>query len=331
MTRSDARESALTAAVRAALHAPSVFNTQPWQWHLDGDAAELYLDSDRRLEVVDPLGRLMTVSCGVALHHARMALAAEGQGVLVERRPADGPPTLVARLHMLLDHEPTDDERAMYAAIPCRRTDRRPYSDDPVPGAVAAGLVAAARREGAVLHILRPDQVPAFAVAVARAGDLEMVDPEYRGELIRWTNRPPWSNDGVPPTTAVRPALRAIPPREFSLGVERGMHPGSGTDRGALFAILTVGRDDETGWIHGGEALSAVLLTATAKGLATAPISDVIEVGVTREAVRRLLGTARHPYAAIRFGYGAPATDLPAVPRRPAHEVIASVDDGRAR
>ena len=320
--RTDTREAALTAAIEYAQHAPSVFNTQPWQWHLAGTTAELHLDPDRQLRTVDPAARLQTISCGVVLHHARIALAVAGHGVLVERWPADGPTTLAARLRLLLDHEPAGDERAMYAAVPRRRTDRRPYGDVPVPSAVVDRLVTAAIRENAGLHVLRRDQLPAFSVAVARAGDLEIVDPAYRGELIRWTNRPPWSGDGVPPTTAVPAAGRIVPPREFSLGVERGLHPGPGTDRGAAFAVLTANRDDERGWLHGGEALSAVLLTATANGLSTAPISDVIEVGATREALRRILGTDRYPYLALRTGYGPSTADIPVTPRRPAAEVV---------
>lgn len=327
MMRTDTREAALVAAVECAQHAPSMFNTQPWRWRLAGEGIELHLDPDRQLRTVDPAARLQTISCGVALHHARVALAVAGRGVLVERWPADGPTTLAARLRLLLDHEPTDDERAMYAAIPRRRTDRRPYGDEPVPSTVVDRLVTSAIREGTSLHVLRSDQMPAFSVAVTRAADLEIVDPAYRDELIRWTNRPPWSGDGVPPTTAVSTARRVVPPREFSLGVERGLHPGPGTDRGAAFAILTGSRDDEVGWLRGGEALSAVLLTATALDLSTAPMSDVIEVSATREALRRILGTVKYPYLALRVGYGPSTADIPTAPRRPATEVV---DDGGA-
>ena len=76
---------ALAAAARDALQAPSVFNTQPWRWRIDGDALELRADRDRQLTVADPDGRLLLLSCGAALHHVRVALAAAGWGVRVRR------------------------------------------------------------------------------------------------------------------------------------------------------------------------------------------------------------------------------------------------------
>jgi hypothetical protein len=66
----------LAEAAHLALHAPSVFNTQPWRWRVGADSLRLYADRDRHLGIVDPDDRLITMSCGEALHHARAAGAA---------------------------------------------------------------------------------------------------------------------------------------------------------------------------------------------------------------------------------------------------------------
>ncbi len=92
------RASALTQAAMAALRAPSIFNTQPWRWRLTDDAAELRVDRGRQLNVVDPDGRFMVLSCGIALDHARTALAAAGFEAAVERFPDPDEPDLLARL-----------------------------------------------------------------------------------------------------------------------------------------------------------------------------------------------------------------------------------------
>src|SRR5690349_20755278 len=68
----------LIAAAGAAGYAPSIHNTQPWHWRVSGDVMELSAEPDRQLPTTDPDGRLMVLSCGAALHHARTALAAEG-------------------------------------------------------------------------------------------------------------------------------------------------------------------------------------------------------------------------------------------------------------
>ena len=69
---------ALTEAATTAGHAPSIHNTQPWRWRLTADQMDLYVERSRVLEVTDPDTRLATLSCGAALHHARVGLAARG-------------------------------------------------------------------------------------------------------------------------------------------------------------------------------------------------------------------------------------------------------------
>ncbi|GAB3844007.1 nitroreductase [Dactylosporangium cerinum] len=69
---------ALTEAATTAGYAPSIHNTQPWRWRITGHLLDLFTDRSRVLAVTDPEARLATLSCGVALHHARMALAAQG-------------------------------------------------------------------------------------------------------------------------------------------------------------------------------------------------------------------------------------------------------------
>jgi len=87
----------LAEATLAALHAPSILNTQPWRWRTRGNDVELRVDADRRLAGVDPTGRLQLMSCGAALNHALAALAAAGFAGDVVRLPEDGPPEVVAR------------------------------------------------------------------------------------------------------------------------------------------------------------------------------------------------------------------------------------------
>src|SRR5690606_32132752 len=78
MTTTSPAAGVLTRAAHAAGMAPSVHNTQPWRWRVFPEWLELYADRSRQLGRADPEGRLMTISCGAALHHARVALAAEG-------------------------------------------------------------------------------------------------------------------------------------------------------------------------------------------------------------------------------------------------------------
>jgi hypothetical protein len=319
MEYDDPYVAALDAAARDALRAPSIFNTQPWQWrHRDG-ALELWADWSRQLAVVDPDGHSLLVSCGAALHHARVSLAAAGWNAVVERT---GERDRLARIRLAGRGSPDPAAELLREAIPIRRTDRRPFADKPVPPELLELLVDAAAQEGVRLHRVRLGQMPMLAIAVAMAAADELSNPGYRLELLRWTNRPEWSGDGVPVETAVTKVPRRVPVRQFALDPKAGVPINPGGDRGAAYLILH-GEGTEPGdWLRAGEALSAVLLTAVSRGLAVAPITDVLEVAHPRELVTGLLNPPSTPYVLVRCGYQTDPTPLAPSPRRDSSEVI---------
>ena len=317
---------ALVAATESALRAPSIFNTQPWLWRIDADTLELYADRDRQLTTIDPDGRFLVLSCGISLHHARVALAGAGWRISVDRRPEPREPDLLARIRLIEPAAPSAEAVELDQAAAVRRTDRRPFGDEPVPDEQIELLRAAARREGAQLHDVRPDQMPMLAVAVASAAWAEGSDPAYRGELLRWTNRPQWSNDGVPQATGVAHVARRVPVRDFVTAPNEGLPAEPGGDRGARYLIVY--GEEPVDWLLAGEAASAVLLTATSLGLAVAPISDVLEVAHPRGLVRGLLPGAGEPGLVIRCGRPDDRAPIAAAPRTAWSSPSGSSDPG---
>ena len=316
----------LEAAARASLRAPSVFNTQPWKWRISGATMELRAEPDRHLQATDPKGRLLLLSCGGVLHHARVALAADGWAVAVERLPDPERPDLLARL-MLGGTRAADPEAVLLAdAISRRRTDRRAFGDRPVAEETLAALRRVVEAQGAYLHVVPHDHVPVLGLAVDQAADIESLDPAYRSELTGWTNRPAWTGDGVPAATAVERALRRVPVRDYAPQGTEVLSVGDALDQGAEYAILFGLDARPIDLLRGGEALSALLLTATAEGLSTAPLSEAVEVAWPRHLLRGLLSDVGEPYVAVRLGYAGSTGRLPATPRRAATEAIVFAD-----
>ena len=70
------------------------------------------------------------------------------------------------------------------------------------------------------------------------------------------------------------------------------------------------------------------LLTATARGLATCLVSEVLEVAHTRKMLRSEIFDDRHyPQMLVRVGWApADAEPLPATPRRPVHDRVTRLD-----
>lgn len=211
----------LTQATFAALNAPSVLDTQPWRWRITEHRIGLHADWARQLADLDPDGRLLLISCGAALHHARVALAADGVGVDVVRFPDPGDPSLLSELRYTGPADPAPGIGSLHRAIAVRRSDQRPFADRPVPDGELTLLRNAAEQTGAAARTVHRDAtyVVITAPVAAAASD----------------------------------------------------------------------------WLTAGEALSAVLLTATAAGLATSPVTDLTAF-TPREA------EGGFPAAAVRVG-----------------------------
>lgn len=311
---------ALYDAARTALAAPSIFNTQPWRWQTGPDVLRLCADRQRQLLTADPQGRLLTVSCGAGLHHARTALAPAGLDADVRELPDPADPEL-AEIRVVGPHEPALAELQAFTAIPRRHTDRRPFTTQPVTDATCRALTTGGESQRAHVHLVAAEQVAVIALAAVRAGALQLSDPEYRAELADWTHRPPWSGEGVSSETTVRAVARRVPIRDYAPFGGDTMHPGRDTDAGARYLIVFTDDDTPAAWLRAGQALSAVLLTATVHGLGSAPISDVTEIPGTRDELRRLLPGIGQPQVCVRVGYAQPGPPAPST-RRPYEESI---------
>ena len=183
-----ARLEALRRAADRARLAPSIHNTQPWRFGISPTALELYADEERRLQVIDPRGRQLLLSCGCALLNARASLAAGGYDARIERFPDASRLDLLARITP--SAEPTDQLplAALDAAIPQRLTNRRQFADEPVPARLLETLVDAAITEHAVLLVVKsPGHRAVVAELVRDANRIEEADPAYRSELAAWT------------------------------------------------------------------------------------------------------------------------------------------------
>ena len=163
------------AAERASL-APSIYNTQPWRFVLTDGALEIHADTARRLPVVDPRGRQLTISCGCALYNARVAIAAAGYESIVERLPHAYRPNLLARVTVgkrrLLGMAVLDYE------IDRRRTNRHSFMGPEPPASLVRSMIGSAAEEGASLVPIRSlDDRARIAVLCEEADAEQRSDP----------------------------------------------------------------------------------------------------------------------------------------------------------
>jgi len=323
-TRSSA--AVLAEAAAAAGFAPSVHNTQPWLWRVHDDVLDLRAARERQLQASDPEGQLLTVSCGAALHHALVALEAEGWQTAVSRMPDPDDPDLLARITLTSRGGVTAEAMRRFQMLGLRHTDRRPVTDIPPDEQAIEAVRRAGSTGGVNVHRLTPDQVGELGSAAARADQIEIMDPEQRAEIAYWVGGDRPDGTGVPMEVipeAVTPSI--VPGRDF---VREGhLHTGEGRaeaiDRAAVYLMLFCDGDEPAGWLRAGEALSAAWLTATELGLSVLPFSSVIEVSATRETMRRILAFIGYPQIVLRMGNADPDRSFPPhTPRLPAAQTI---------
>ncbi|HJT96068.1 MAG TPA: nitroreductase family protein [Mycobacterium sp.] len=308
-----------------ATRAPSIHNSQPWRWRVGAQSLHLYADTDRHLPNTDPDSRDLLLSCGASLHHAVVALAALGWQAKVHRLPDPLQPTHLAAIE-LSRHPASELDIALAAAIPRRRTDRRHYAWWPVPDADIA--LIASRAAGAGVTMRRVASLPKLQEIVARAAWQHAADHDYLTEMTAWSGRYA-SVSGIPARNIPEPDPKSPIPGRLFAGAALEQPPG--TEAAADGAVvLALGTEDDTSLarLRAGEATSLVLLTATALGLSSCPVTEPLEIAETREAVQaNVFGDDGYPQMLLRIGWAPVNADpLPSTPRRPLGEVAARVD-----
>jgi nitroreductase len=313
--------------IAAAILAPSMHNTQPWQFRFDPgcQTIELYADPARMLRFGDPDGRAVHIACGAALLNLRLAAIVAGRQPLIRLIPTVTQRLLLATVRLAGPCQPQPDEIELHAAIPARRTNRSPFSGRPVPRGILAELAEAPRREGAVLHF--PDHQEAVRLlGLARDAERQLLaHPGYRAELARWAGGAR-DREGIPDAAlAPHDPTGAAPVRDFAAARPGSAHYAWFEERPQL-AVLATPSCSRSDWLRAGQALQRVLLTATLRDIAASPLTQPLE---TPDAwlVRDPRSGFEYPQMILRFGYGLPA---PHTPRRPVYEVLETIHTQRA-
>jgi hypothetical protein len=296
--------------VAAAVWAPSVHNTQPWQYAAEGSEITLRADSARQLAVADPGGREMMISCGAAVFTAKLALRSLGYIPEVRVLPDPADPLLVAWLRWRRQAAPTAQEQRLFTQVTRRRTHRGGFEPVPPPADLIETLRQDAARYDTTLRVAVTDQARAALAAITQEADyVQRLDGAYIRELAAWAP-PPGSPrlDGVPASAYPahpEPTSPYFPGRDFAHGRHWGL-PFSARISAARFTgmvcLLTTPSDSPAAWVNAGQALQRVLLTSATRGVAAALHSQPVEVGWLREAIRAQLRDGSHPQLVLRLG-----------------------------
>lgn len=310
-------------AVRLACRAPSIHNSQPWRWVFEGSMLHLFLDRGRLVLSADRSGREAILSCGAVLDHLRIAMVASGWQATIIRFPDPHNRDHLASLGFRPLDMVTVTQHGLAQAILHRRTDRLPMGHPTYWASFEAVLRTSVDNTVAMLDVL-PDEVrPQLAAASRLTAELRRDDDTYHAELQWWTS-PFAVSEGVPPEalTSASEGRRVDVARDFPTRAHADRRKALQVDSSTI-VVLSTPEDTRADVLGCGEALSTVLLECTAAGMATCPLSHLIEVDDSRAVIRRLIDNRGNPQVLIRIGI-APAVEIPppATPRRPLADVF---------
>lgn len=312
----------MTEAVRLACRAPSYHNTQPWRWVVDGTGA-LHLFADAaRFVATDGGGRQAIISCGAALDHLRVAMAAAGHQANVDYYPNPNDLLHLASIEFSPMSYVTDGHRRRAEAILHRRTDRLPFAPPTDWDDFERMMRQAVDDQVSAVDVIGDRDRSDLDEASLLTEMLRRYDSDYHGELHWWT-APYDLADGIPDSalTSAAESDRVEVGRSFPVTHNEERRVEVGDDRSTILVISALD-DDRRDILGCGETLSAVLLEATMAGLATCTLTHVTEVAATRDIVAEITGRPL-PQVLVRVG-AAPVLEQapPPTPRLPVSDVL---------
>jgi nitroreductase len=308
-----------------AILAPSTHNTQPWLFRINAMDVELFADRRRTLNVVDPEGRELILSCGAALLNLQIAAEYFGHTYRVEVLPEPAQPDLLARFHLGLEGETRGEDIVLFHAITQRHTSRQAFEDRAVPEELLRAFEVAANEYGAWLQIIREEPLrQAVADLVAEGDRQQWANKAFRAEVALWARAKPEAHgDGLPMTLAgVKDWLTFAGPsliRTFDRGGGQAASDRDIALRSPVLAVLGTSTEDIPGWLSGGQALQRVLLGAQAEEVRASILNQPIEIPELRAKLVETLKCPGYPQVLLRIGYG---PEAPPTPRRSVRDVL---------
>jgi hypothetical protein len=325
-----ARSAAIRHALDRATRAPSLHNSQPWRFLVDGHTVSVRADRSRQLTAIDPRGRELVMSIGAALMNLRVGLAARAWGADVRRLPDRDDPDLMAVVEVVPER-PETELAGLDPAVAVRRTNRRRFAPEQVPEELLRRLSAAVAEDQTLVIPMTSLVHRRLVSRLTRQADRwQNGDPAYRAEIRRWTNRATDTGDGIPVTVVPRVDGRSPtgdpPLRDFDSSGAGELPADVGREQSAdepSLVLLTTLTDVPKAWLRAGEGMERLLLELTQAGWAASPVTQAVEVPVTRSQLRTALCWGAHPQMLLRIGRAAP---VPRTPRRRQNEVVTGAD-----
>jgi hypothetical protein len=292
-----------------AILAPSLHNTQPWQFAVRSNEIHVLADRTRQLLVADADARELYISVGCALENLLTAATFFGLSTTVTYFPEAKNEVWVASVSFKENGNTASlAEQEHFHAIPLRHTNRQRYAHKSVNDRDVQSLYATLQEPDITLELTEAPEIKKEIDELVITADItQFADPEYRDELNNWISQGEFG-------------YRWLISRVGQLATTylESHHKPTKTDadivlNAPLLALISTTSDDRLAQIKAGQAFERIALKATALNLGIQPLSQILQVSELKPAVTKLFGgSAPVPQIAFRIGYTDVAQDATA-------------------
>ena len=303
------------ALVSAAVLAPSQWNTQPWRFESEQNVIRIVADTQRELPALDPGRRDMTLSLGAALENLLIAARAYGLRPAVTYLPNAGANGVMAQVTWTAGEPPRD--RALFAAIPERRTSRREFDGRGIYLQNRAQLTAQIPDDFRLNWLDDREGVRGVADLAFESVKAQVLDPRTGGERYAWIrfgdDEAHQRGDGIEVDALELGGLaqwlagRYFNPHSWLVrfGAENAAKQARAQIRSAgALALLTGPRGGAAQCLAAGQAYERLALMATTLGIAQHPISEPLSTeGMRADLARRFGAQGEEPLMLVRLGH----------------------------
>jgi hypothetical protein len=295
--------------LRSAVKAPSGHNTQPWLFSRKEDGFFIHPDFSRALPVADPQHRELFISLGCLAETAM--IAAQYYGYRPSMQILD--PRSESKISISLQKDETMVTPGLYPHIHTRQTTRNLFSGRTIPAKDLSQLHDVAGN-GNIRLFTGQREVQQFSSYIAGANAIQMGNPAFKKELIRWMRfsgkEAMHKGDGLYTACSGIPSMGrmigSLVLKSFVNAASEHKRYLKQLEYSAAVVLFTSPGDGVEDWINTGMVFQRFALTATQLGLSSSFLNLPCQVAEVREQMipgLRLKG--EFPQLIIRLGYSA--------------------------
>lgn len=294
--------------VRSAVKAPSGHNTQPWLFAKEENGICMKPDFKKELPVADPLHRELFISLGCAAETALIAARFYGYNPTLQINVLHSN----CSIKIALTQNDRIEQPDLFSYITTRQTTRNLYDKKSIPGHDIESLKTSVTEASiSILFYTEQHETGKFAPFIAEASSLQMINPDFKKELIHWMRFS--EREAMQKGDGLFTACNGVPSMGRFFGsfvLQNFVNAKSENKRmlkqlenSAAVVLFTSAIDNIESWIKTGMAFQRFALVATRLGLSHSYLNLPCQIPQVREMMMHDLGLAGFPQLIIRLGY----------------------------